>query len=346
MIDTIEFTTIISSTREFYTLLKKIDNLIYTDFDKKRLYPRKIKYNWEYYSTTAFIPSGFLELAFITSKTPYYQTHVIKLKFKPALIIYPNDSYALLNFSDLDRSKKIFENFIEFLNDKLSITILPKLVHWNVTRIDYATQFSTEYYKEYLALLRKGNIPAKSQKLKKAFPSSVVHYGQNTNINIYDKTVQKNDIDNKHILRIEVQCKAGYLKHLKEHFHWNAISLDKLWDPQIAKKILLNKISSLIGREDFFNFDNALVKIDNIYSCKKAEKLANLLKISSHHKTNIKAIPILYNNIKNCKKDYAEKNLLPSLKKININLLIIPTSWKIPYLINPYKIIEMYFLKQ
>lgn len=342
MIDTIEVKYYFEDRIEFSYWYKRISEIIKKNYNKNFNKHTNGK-NIYLYKTTAFYNEGFLEISLNIQKNDFRILWSISMKYKPALVIYPNDKYALMQFKDIGLVENNFNKFIDFLNPVLSYNKLPYLEKWQVIRIDYAFQFATEKYVEYFKLMRKCHIP-ESMKYK-FYDTSIGIYGKNTNINVYDKTVQLGYENKKHIIRFEVQCQKKYLQHLKEKFKWADINLYLLWNKKIALNILQDKIASFIGTGNFMSIKFAMDKIENSYSEKKCQKLKRLLEISRHHNSRIDSIKLVYSMNYCCDEKYVNNSLISALKKLCINLLVIPEWWSIEKLLGLDALCYAYFGK-
>lgn len=342
MIDTIELKYYFEDKIEFSYWYKRISEIIKKNYNRNFNKHTNDK-NIYLYKTTAFYNQGFLEISLNIQKNDFRVLWSISMKYKPALVIYPNDKYALMQFKDIGLVENNFNKFIDYLNPVLSYNKLPYLGKWQVIRIDYAFQFFTEKYVEYIKLIHKCHIPYGVK--KRFYDTSIGIYRKNTNLNIYDKTIQLGLNDYRHIIRFEVQCLKGYLQHLKEKNQWKSISLYKLWDLNIAYNILHEKVISLMGVGDFEEIKIAVNKIERLYSVKKSEKLKKLLEISRHHNSRMDSIPLIYSINNNCSENYVQKSLMIALKKLRINLLVIPSSWNIRKLEGLDSICDNYFGK-
>lgn len=341
MIDTIEM-KIPVDIYELNFWFMRISNYIKLKY-KKNLNKYQIDKNFISYKTTALYSYGFLELALNRINTDFRWYYFISVKYKPAMILHSKDEYALSKFIDLDDAASNFNSIIDELNYFVSSYKLPYLKKWQVIRIDYAFQFSTEKYGEYFKLMRKCHIPD-SMKYK-FYDTSIGIYGKNTNINVYDKTVQLGYENKEHIIRFEVQCQKKYLQHLKEKFKWADINLYLLWNKKIALNILQDKIASFIGTGNFMSMKFAMDKIENSYSEKKCQKLKRLLEISRHHNSRIDSIKVVYSMNYCCDEKYVNNSLISALKKLCINLLVIPEWWSIEKLLGLDTLCYAYFDK-
>lgn len=339
MIDTIELKYPLTST-ERELVFDAINNCAEDNFHNyahhikyKKLHPLKnMNQSWH---TAAFNNWGILDIKLYIN--PKHGRNDIYIKFKPAKIIYKSDVYALSQNADFNQACKIFNDFIDYINNFTGIFKLPYINTWKVNRIDYAYQLRSKYYEEYINLFQKGYKESADNKYK----TSAYISNNNTTVNFYDKTVQQHlDLD-EHVIRLEVQCKKRFLQYLKDRKKISCISLRNLWNNELAASIVRNKIINIFGSGDFMNIKTAENQFKLFFGTKKVHKLILLMKLSKHNKIQKCALDKLY------MKNYADagtgkwciKNLLECFNKAGVNSIAIPDCWKCESLVNPINLI-------
>lgn len=224
---------------------------------------------------------------------------------------------------------------------------IPAAVFWRVSRIDYAYDFFTPYYSEYIKLLRKGCDNFMDEKNS----SSVYIPNKNININFYDKSAKEGTDEQKiHNIRIEVQCKNGYLHHLEIKNKWVRSNIYYLWDDKIADNIIQYELEQLVGSGDFYSLKEAGKIFEEHLSPIKAEKLSDTLKISLNPQVKLTRIPELYSYAKSSPDKlvtpvYVKRKLLPELNHLEVSPLAIPEVWHIDHLPNPWKLLKKHNLE-
>lgn len=297
------------------------------------------------YTTKAFIKYGFTKVQIVKYYNNFeYGLYHLELVYKPALIIYNNDPYALSSATDLIKACNIFDKFINLLNLKINSSFkLPHINAWKIIRIDYAFQFSTPYAELYMQIFRKSNLPAKSLKYK----TSLYYSNTATTINFYDKTYQLFEnyllspkvLNLQHTIRLEVQCKKKYLAHIKEKLllKQKVLSIFDVWNPKIAYNILSQKFLQLFGIGDFYKYTAAEEKINTLFKG-KAKNILNLLLLSETH--TLENIFEVYDKKYNRKPGYAKNQLRRALSENSINTLLLPDNSFVNCLPNPLRLLK------
>lgn len=296
--------------------------------------------------TAAFKKYGVLELKLPLVKEGLFTRYWIMMKIKPAIAIYPDDVYALSRDDDYLTYRNIFMDYIIMLNDFVSNkkNSLPiDINYWNLRRIDYAFQFMTPYYKEYIYLLKK----VSRQEKRRKYTNSLYIIGKRYTINFYDKTqkyIQSYfyDIDcDEHMIRFEVQCKKEYLKNFYQNKSIESLNLKSFWNINLAKHIVIDKMIKYIKSGDYYDKNTGKEILTSMYSQGKVKKLMLLLECSIHNSTLLVNLPFLYSiiNHSGLNANQVKRNLFPALSEAGINPLAIPDSWGIKTLPNPVKMI-------
>lgn len=348
MIDTIELMLDIDKIHrdELYDAINDaIEYSNETDARKsKKLHTDKKK---RYVHTAAFHDYGILDLKLYSSMNYGLKNNWIVIRYKPAMRIY-RDKYALAKEHDLIEASNIFEKFIGYLNgfvmDGFELPI--DINVWKVRRIDYAFQFKTNYFREYLTLFKNGYKKLNDD----VYDTSFYVKGKNTNVNFYDKTVQVLNKENRlhqldfyteHIVRLEVQCKRKYLDYI---IYKNTVMqpiVKELWNMKVAAKSILSKLKSYIGVSDYWCLEKGLEILNNSFTEKKVAKIEKILHLTLHNRMLLKRVPekIEEESKGLIKAKYVRDKLFPALKKVNMNPVCIPKYWGIEWLQNPVKLI-------
>lgn len=349
MIDTIELMLAIDKTLRdglYEAINDAIDYLNENEERRsKKLHTDKRK---RYVHTAAFHDYGILDLKLYSSMNYGLKKNWIVIRYKPAMRIY-RDKYALAKEHDLIEASIIFEKFIGYLNgfvmDGFELPI--DINVWKVRRIDYAFQFKTKHFKEYLALFKNGYRKLKDDE----FDTSFYVKGKNTNVNFYDKTVQVLNKENRlhqldfyteHIVRLEVQCKRKYLDYI---IYKNTVMqpiVKELWNMEMATRTILSKIKVYIGFSDYWCLEKGLEILNNSFTEKKVAKIEKILHLTLHNRMLLKRVPekIEEESKGLIKAKYVRDKLFPALKKSNVNPVCIPASWGIEHMENPVKLIH------
>ncbi len=333
MLDTLNLETALFSTQQIYELQNAVINIFGKDDIKHHLIKKekKCSQNQTVWSTAGFFSSGILDFSI---KHKYYPNAIsVSAKFKPAIVLHNEQSkVALSSMEDYTNALSSFDSFIGTVNSHLHSFRLPLGIYWNVSRIDYAFQYSTPYYELLLYILNKGAAMADNL----GYKTSAYYSNTCRNINIYDKTVQQNlsAVDGEHLIRFEVQCKRKALEHMAEKYHWERLSIYHVWDDVIAKKTVINAVKLLIGKHDFFNLDTAEDIVRSNFNTKKADNILCFLKKTRYNKAKLKSL--LSGKMEGYSPDYIRKSIRPALNKVGIAPILIPSCYHISILENPY----------
>lgn len=345
MIDTFEI--YIKVTKKQKMLLKEaIDGCIESINSTSPKKSKKLHWENKALKTAAFNRYGVLELKFVLVNEGDLKRTWFMIKIKPSIALHTNDVYALSKENDYIIYRRIFREFIIFINKYVhdEFTLLPcDINNWTLNRIDYAFQFMTHHYKEYMYLIKK----VAQQEKRREYKNSLYIIEKSHVINFYDKT-QKNmhysyneDELDKHVIRFEVQCKKEYLQRLKKDYGISLLNLESFWDIHLARETVLNKMNKYIKGGDYYNITSGKRILSKLYGQTKVQKLVLLLECSIHNSTLLESLPFLYSNISRGEvtAKQVKRNLLPALSKAGINPLAIPNSWNIEILLNPTKLI-------
>lgn len=280
--------------------------------------------------TAAFQNFGILEIYLEKKKYDFR----VGLKVKPQLVLAKGDMYYLLDEGDLIDAVKVINSFIDSINSNLKGLTLPCCEYWTIHRLDYAFQFCTKYYEEYIATLQK-YLPESAVK----YDGSIWLASKSTNINFYDKTKQISEKNPEkvqcfaleHMLRFEVQCHRKYLQHLKDIGKINEISLMELWNKKLAFGVLRNKMTECFTDEDFYSLKELEAVIaDKLSPCKQRRLLELYYNTKSLLCESEKDRALL---------DYQISKLQTKLRKIGAAFVRIDDAFDVDYLPNPLKII-------
>ncbi len=332
MIDTLKLETPLWSVNQFYELQNAIIK-IFGETDKKHHLQKcedECNQHQTVWSTAGFYPHGVLQLSV---RHKFYPDSIsVIAKYKPAIILHDvNSETALSKMTDYEPAVVLFNDFVDIINSQLDSYRLPPAIFWDVTRVDYAYQFTTPFYEPLLYILNKGFAIAKNL----GYKTSAYYVNTCRNINIYDKTVEQNPStsEEEHLLRFEVQCKRKSLNHIAERYQWERISIFHVWNENIAKDTVVNTVKMLVGQYDFFNLDMAEEVVRNTYRTKKADNILHFLKKTRYNKAKLKNL--LSKKMDGYSKDYIRRSVRPALNKAGIAPVLIPDRYHISILENP-----------
>lgn len=337
MIDTLNLETQLLYYSQITELLKAVKEIIGEDDVKHHLLKKekRCSQNQNVWSTAGFSSKGVLELSI---KHKFYPQSInLVIKFKPAKLINAGQSkIALCGIDDYTNVVAGFDSFIRTINSHLHSFQLPPVIYWDVTRIDYALQYSTPYYELLLYILNKGAAMADNL----GYKTSAYYVNTCRNINIYDKTLQQKlpAIDGEHLLRFEVQLKRNALKHMAEKYQWDRISIFHVWNDQIAKETVINAVKMLIGKHDFFNLCTAEEIVRSNFNSQKAENILCFLKKTRYNKAKLKSL--FSGTIDGYSPEYIRRSIRPALNKVGIAPILIPDCYHIGILENPITVLQ------
>lgn len=347
MLDTFELFIRITKTQS--QLIKAAVNKYIDNYNKYYFYRQSKKLHSEkgILKTTAFLIFGILELKIFYHMEGDYLRYLCMLKVKPALVLHPNDNYALSTEGDFFFFQDYFRTFIEEINSLIGSKeyyIPSDINNWSVIRIDYAFQFSTKNYDKYIYLIKK----SAKQNQRRKYKNSLYIINKSTVINFYDKTYKfiqnrKGSSErDEHILRFEIQCKKEYVFKIAERFNISTINIQNLWSLKIAKVIVEEKMLKYLKTGDYCSLAISHERLSNLFSPKKVEKIENFLSYSLHNTTLLENMAYLYEKATNGKvtENQIKRNLLPALDQVGVNPLALPSKWGIEVLFHPIRLIS------
>jgi len=327
--------------------------------DKKhmRLHRRYSKELKKYvYTTTAFKRFGWLEIMFYK----YEKGCAVRIIFKPIYLLYPFSQLLLSTYRDYEEIEKRFNATVDALNFEVGFKILPYLQEWRVTRIDYTVDLETPSVNLYLNLFKRGFIP-KGFHIPGNYPTSCYLVSDSVTINFYDKLTQvkekhaytnediKKDIGflPEGILRLEVQCKSGFLFYLRRKHNVPDSTLQSLWNPNIAADAIKQKISAIIGQENFYDFEScirAILSKSNQRGFKSYSQIFWLMK--SENTLSLQDMKCLI--FKKIDKEKYFNVIIARIRKLGINPIPVDcvNNDNLYSLINPYNLIDELILKE
>lgn len=360
----------LTTSKNYNTLFSKLK--IYLSAIDYNLYPDKNNTNrYQCYKTHAFNEIGFSSInlcRYFGAKSGCY----IELVVNCPKLIYNGDETKLANVTDYDIFEEKFNRIIQHLNHEVFGTnLLPTLNGWQVRRIDYAVDIVTPFVNEYTAIFNKGYIP-KGFSLKEYYNTSFHIKSDACNYNFYNKTeelaVKHNIHINNNVLRLEVQCKTDKIRKLIKYYDLHSNNISLLWSETIAKNVITEAVSRVIGPYDFFPLNIIIDKIYDSdlpkaykYDAYQLTKLLNsdifnlselrqIIDSSDEYKKDItkellhlhkkrlteKRFNKIKERIKNINYSYAKSYL----NKINLSPIAIPQNCQAKYLPNPIKLLQ------
>lgn len=344
----------------------------YVNSLRYNLYSKKSNNNhYRCYKTNCFNNIGISSInlcRYFGSKAGCY----IELVVNCPKLIYNGDETKLANVTDYDIFEEKFNRIIQHLNNEVFGTnLLPNLNGWQIRRIDYAFDIETPYVNHYISIFNKGYIP-KSFSLKTYYNTSFHIKSDACNYNFYNKTeelaVKHNIHINNNVLRLEVQCKTDKIRKLIKYYDLHSNNISLLWSETIAKNVITEAVSRVIGPYDFFPLNIIIDKIYDSdlpkaykYDAYQLTKLLNsdifnlselrqIIDSSDEYKKDItkellhlhkkrlteKRFNKIKERIKNINYSYAKSYL----NKINLSPIAIPQNCQAKYLPNPIKLLQ------
>lgn len=370
MIHTVNLYCTFTSLEIYNYCFCKLKN--YVNSLRYNLYSKKSNNNhYRCYKTNCFNNIGISSInlcRYFGSKAGCY----IELVVNCPKLIYNGDETKLANVTDYDIFEEKFNRIIQHLNHEVFGTnLLPTLNGWQVRRIDYAVDIVTPFVNEYTAIFNKGYIP-KGFSLKEYYNTSFHIKSDACNYNFYNKTEElaaKHNIHiNSNVLRLEVQCKTDKIRKLIKYYDLHSNNISLLWSETIAKNVITEAVSRVIGPYDFFPLNIIIDKIYDSdlpkaykYDAYQLTKLLNsdifnlselrqIIDSSDEYKKDItkellhlhkkrlteKRFNKIKERIKNINYSYAKSYL----NKINLSPIAIPQNCQAKYLPNPIKLLQ------
>lgn len=281
--------------------------------------------------------------------------HFVRMTVKPANFLYPDDPYALSKSGDLDSTEDEINRFISELNRHIGYNLLPPVIKWRVTRIDYAYQFGSQNYPVYLLLFKKerprrGSMvyyPAAGLEL---VPAEVRYWNGNVNFHVYDKTLElwekygwrdSKTTHGSHVLRFEIQCKGRCLSSIVHRYKMARSNIRNFWKPYIADMKIRNAIKKVIGTEDFYSLSNAQQILSQHFTGRKVQDMVDFMRPGAYPKTKGNKLPALYAKRFGLDEKRVKNNFLSNFHEAGVNIRILPDAWGIDYLVNPVKVLGL-----
>ena len=292
------------------------------------------------YRTAAFYSMGILEVAVEDYWYPYHCGSSLCIKYKPALNMY-KDKYALSREEDILKAAYVFKRLIDMINDKLcSGSLLDNnFLDWHVQRVDYAFNFPTQYYSEYMNLFRKRC----REKEDRYRTESISYQKTKYHVNFYDKSVAfGEDSDSIHILRFEVQCYEDMLYSWKSRRKIRNLTVADIWDYSLAYNTVMKVLKRLSGTGDYYNYEQAayLIMSDKKTSTVEKDMLCRLLDLSLSYRFADMWDVFLQTCCGQGDAEKVKKRLQKRLEKLNINGVIIPDDYQLSVLTNPVYVMD------
>lgn len=332
MIDTLNLEISLTLVSQVYELQAAVININGKTDTKHFLHKNEneCSQNQMVWSTAGFYPYGILQFSI---KHKYYPNAIrVIAKFKPSILLHKEQAGTTLSsMDDYNAAVTGFNHFIDIINSELKSYQLPPAIYWDVSRVDYAYQYSTPCHELLLYILNKGYAMAENL----GYKTSAYFVNTCRNINIYDKTIQQNlpVINGEHLLRFEVQCKRSALRRMAERYRWERISIYQVWNDSIAREIVVNAVRMLVSRHDFFNLDTAERIIRSNFQSRKADNILCFLKKTRYNKSKLKNL--LSGKMEGYSSDYIRRSIRPALNKVGIAPILIPDCYHTSILENP-----------
>lgn len=319
---------------EVKSLIKAINTVIeensskyyYYDRNKISLPLHRIK-RGEYYplSTTGLTHFGIQELKIerkcnIINGMEYVHYNLI-LVYKPALVLHPDDYYALTDFCEYRDAEEKFNSLIGKINDKLiqftNSFELPAFDKWIIVRIDYAFQIETNDYLCYWFLFKN---------YWNNYPPSVYIHKKSTTVNFYDKTYKREGVvkeETAHIIRFEVQCYKKWIENTYNKGRITLNSIEGLWDERVANNVILSKFRSIFGTGDFYTLEEAKSIISDSCSRQKTKILVKFLELTKND--TVDDVVYALSCLLKMEEHKIRRNYLRELSNLGIALVCLPS---------------------
>lgn len=315
---------------------------------------RENKAGCKLYRTTAFYTFGICELTIKDYNHKGNAGSELIARCRPAIILYPEDVYALCGETDYKPFQESFNQMVSMINRYMGNEPLPYLDGWIVNRIDYAFQYRTKLHEETMMMLRKSARSVITRSITKArnngkecrrYDSSVYIVKKKCTVNFYDKTDEKGLQDDFHILRFEVQCRDDYLYKMRNEGRIKDLSLRGLWNHVLALSVVTTQIDKVAGTGDFYSLTKAEKMIKNTTKLTEPETLllGKMLQYSVQphvcRETWWEYFEICSGIIKLDSKN-PKQRVQRMLRRLRINELAIPLRWHLDELPNPGRVIR------
>lgn len=288
------------------------------------------------YETTALRDCGFNKVILKKIKVARKYKHDylnITIILNPIKLISKN-KLSVLTEDELDQ---VYSSFNE-LKNKI-FTGLPSLEYWDVNRVDYAVNISTENVKEYIKLFQRSDKPSGFNEIyctkshrRKQLDGSFYLYNKSTAINFYDKEnerlKQNFNIDGaKALLRLEVQCNKSKTNNIKYKNEFKTSHVKNYLKNDLSKEYINYYYNKTIGSGDYYKLSKAIqiIKESNYTDIIKKRLIEVLQEVNLH-----RSIWRARERSKYSKNSF--NKYLKMIRTLNINPVTIPNKWKIDYL--------------
>lgn len=219
-----------------------------------------------------------------SSEGIYY--HAIEIRLNPKVLIKKNEYVQVAKHSDYKAICQRFKAVSQPLQENYEIR--PGLCcYWfnsinsyQIKRIDYCVNITTEMHATYIELIRRADVPPHfhfvkviDKKTDKEILCKNSFYVQTKNhsvgINFYNKEYQmhkefpqyENLNDAKNIIRLEIQCMTGKTNSLKQKYGWRYRDLINFIDDDLARKTIYSYYEKSVGFEDYYTLEEAKHRI-------------------------------------------------------------------------------------
>jgi len=218
------------------------------------------------------IYTGYKKADYSKSDTGYYYTSNVYMFINFERLLDQSDRIRTFNDKDLEAFAVEFDRLMDSIG-------LPTLEYWDAHRIDYCVNVKligtdSGHVADYVRLFKHGRIRhylrrVYKDKQQKQYDGSCYLVPKSNDkqksktgcyiVNIYDKQdecskkKQSEDVikQAEDILRIEIQCFKPKLKTLKIKNNYNDMAAYRFLDNDIAKDLLLDEVSFMVGKGDF-----------------------------------------------------------------------------------------------
>lgn len=264
-------------------------------------------------------------------------------------LVDPNDRITVYTNAEYTAMADNFNRIMDELGG------LPHLEEWQVRRIDYCVNVRTPYVKEYIKLMKKGDMPysqdlpydRKTRKRRQQpgsvyYPSKVYDSRKKKTgsftINFYDKydECQKKGVTGealeqaREILRLEVQCHRPKLDTVRNRYALPDRRVNNLLDPEIGLNILRKAVKDVSLNADYLRRSVAIARVyDTTHRKTTKNRMIRIInEVATQHQSVWKIRDKLYTNGEMTKESF--NACLSKLRDANINPVTISDNQSIP----------------
>ncbi|WP_339283801.1 hypothetical protein [Oceanobacillus sp. FSL K6-3682] len=241
-------------------------------------------------------------------------------------------------------------------------SVLSNSTKWQVSRIDFTINLTSDYVKECIELAKKGNDPYRYRDTINK-PGSSYRKSKSVTLNFYDKLdqISKKIIMNPsekflleeatNIFRIEVQClSSAKLRSIRKKFNLpNKSNLFDYLRADIALWAIMSYYEKVIGKGDYYSLSQALKRIEATdWAMQRKNRIKNFLKFIAqtksmsiakmqfHEGKRLAGTETVVKGSRNTFRAYVK-----ACEEIGINPVTVPKDWGIYYIPNPIRSLDL-----